>query len=158
MPSAALRWAGKAWMGWPRKRMLPAWMGNSPMMLRMRVVLPAPLRPITPAMLPSSRRRSTPRRICTVWMETSRPSIVSMACSLRRGPSAGDIELHVGIGQHLGRCAVGDHPAVVEGQDPGCITADDVHVVLHEQHRGAAAAHRPHDPVHDGELLLAADA
>ena len=48
------------------------------MMLFMSVVLPAPLRPISPAIVPVGRSNDMSRRICTDWIATSRLRISSM--------------------------------------------------------------------------------
>ena len=45
---------------------------------RISVVLPAPLRPMTPTNFPVGTSRFTPRRMPTVWMETSSASMRSM--------------------------------------------------------------------------------
>src|SRR5689334_16884835 len=99
------------------------------MTLFMSVVLPAPLRPMRPVMEPAGSSSDTPRRICTDWIETSRPSTLSM--------DAHHIFLYFRVGEGFPGRGVGDDAAVVEGENALGEAPDHVHVVLHEQHGGA---------------------
>src|SRR5262245_17944485 len=125
----------------------------APMRARSSVVLPAPLRPMSPHMSPSSTESETLRRIGTGPIATLRSDTLSMALPAAY-LGAADEGLHALVGQRRGGRAVGDHGAVVEGEHPVGEPCHDLHVVLHEQDRDTAGAQRRHDHVHDAELLL----
>src|SRR5262249_27207674 len=72
-----------------------------------RVVLPAPLRPISPVMLPCGSSSDTSRRICTLRIATLRPRMLSM-----QGPN--HVAPHLGVGERGLRRRVGDDAPVVE--------------------------------------------
>ena len=63
MPNCAIRNDGNFRTSWPPKRMMPARAGVNPMMERMVVVLPMPLRPISetisPFLIDNDRPNST---------------------------------------------------------------------------------------------------
>src|SRR3954454_21384998 len=126
-----------------------------PMSARRSVVLPAPLRPIRPHISPSLTSSDALRTTGTGPMATSRLSILST----RRGPGgywlrAADKRLHAGIGERLRRCAVGNYCPVVESEDAIRKSGDDIHVVLHKEHREPAALQGRHHHLHQLELLL----
>ena len=140
--------------------MVPPRAGKIPMMARISVVLPAPLRPIKPHTVPAGTSSSAPRM---------------MAVAADRDIERVEREDHVavpraGMGSPvMARCTCGsastvvgrpsrDDGAVDEGQHAARIARDDVHVVLDEHDRDALVAQRAHDEVHDGEFLLDADA
>src|SRR3982074_3284307 len=106
------------------------------MTLLISVVLPAPLRPMRPAMLPAGSSSETSRRICTAWMDTLRLSTLST-----RHP-AHHVALHLWIRQRDLRRRVGDDATVVERQHPLRKAAHDFHVVLDEKDRGALGPRR----------------
>ena len=63
MPSRAISWGGRPWIGLPSSRMVPLPGDSTPMMLRSVVVLPAPLRPSNATHSCSSTRRETSNRM-----------------------------------------------------------------------------------------------
>src|SRR3954453_24150467 len=106
-----------------------------PMIERIRVVLPAPLRPMRPLNFPGGTCMFTLRRILTGPMETSTPSMRStrrlLACWMQL--LADHIAAHLGVLEYLLRLAVGDYAAFVERENAMRIAADDVHIMLDEQ-------------------------
>src|SRR5947208_783044 len=102
-----------------------------PMMLFMSVVLPAPLRPMSPVIEPGGTASETSRRICTESIETLSPSTLSIAAS----QPAHHVALHFRVGERGLRRPVGDDPAVVEREHPPGEAGHDLHVVLDEKHR-----------------------
>src|SRR5262245_14309317 len=127
----------------PSNSMLPSRYGRMPMIVRISVVFPAPLRPISPANCPEPISMLTLRAIPSgpidPWTRLMR--------SMRLLPD------HVAAdflgGEHRGRRAVRDHPAIVERHDAARVARNDVHIVLDEQHADARAANRAHHEVHD---------
>src|SRR5687767_12724946 len=88
-----------------------------PMIARTSVVLPAPLRPISPTNWPAPTLRSTPRRMLAPWIATwspSTPSIEHLLDAARRVVFADHRRAHRGVGEHRLRCTVGDDAALVE--------------------------------------------
>src|SRR5687767_8306744 len=152
MPSETRRCVGMLASGAPSNSRAPSCWPSSPMMVRISVVLPAPLRPMRPANWPAPTCRRTLRRMPTGPMETETPSSLSM----RR--LANYVAPHFGRVQHLHRRAVGDDAAVVERDHTPRIARHDVHVVLDEEHRDALPAQRGHHEIHDAELLVGGDA
>src|SRR5262245_11512676 len=114
------------------------------MIARSSVVLPAPLRPISPANCPASSVRLTARRIATGPIATSRSCNSSMGTAF-----SGDVPPHLGIVEHPCRSAVGDHTPVVEREDAPCVMLDDLHVVLDEHHRYPIGSRGLDDRIHD---------
>src|SRR5436309_10140982 len=152
MPRPA-RW----WVGMPANRTLsnsslPV-AGVKPMIVRSRVVLPAPLRPMSPANSPASTSRSTSRRMATGPMDTDTPSSRSMRRLL-----ANDIAAHVLHAEHSLRRTIANDAAVVEGHHAAGKARDDIHVVLDENHPHAGIPRGTHYHVHDSELLVCRDA
>src|SRR6201998_4677797 len=118
----------------------------APMMARNSVVFPAPLRPISPHISPSSSANEAPRMIGTGPIDTLRLDTLNIgngACSALP-PGTADQRLNAGIGQRYGRRPVGDDGAVVQCQHTLGEALDDLHVVLHEQHSDLAAVQRRH--------------
>src|SRR5262245_9441107 len=118
--------------------------GNAPIRARISVVLPAPLRPIRPHISPSSIASDTLRMTGTGPIETLRSETLNM-----RGPQMGplgaaDQRLHLWIGEHRVGLFVRYHCAVVEGQHPIGKAADNIHVVLDEQHGDLSCLERRH--------------
>src|SRR4051794_28630594 len=111
MPRRVRAWVGIARRSWCSKRTAPLRVFRIPMMLFMRVVLPAPLRPMRPAIVPVGSERETSRRICTESMET-----LSLATSSTVHPSD-HVALHFRIGERDARGRVGNDAAVVERED-----------------------------------------
>src|SRR5215813_8417765 len=112
MPRLARRCAGKVSRStWPNSALPRA--GSAPISARIKVVFPAPLRPIKPHISPSFTAREASRIIGIDPIETLRFSILSMARP-RLEPHAGDELLHPRIIQRLVRGAIGYHRAVVK--------------------------------------------
>ena len=65
MPRVTTAWASSAVMSWPANEMVPLRDGKSPAMVFMRVVLPAPLEPMTVTISPSPTRSDTSS---SAWM------------------------------------------------------------------------------------------
>src|SRR6266536_190138 len=128
MPRPA-RW----WVGMPANRTLSNSSlpvpGVKPMIVRSRVVLPAPLRPMSPANSPVSTSRSTLRRMATGPIDTDTPSSRSMRRLL-----ASDIAAHVLHAEYILRRTIANDAAVVEGHHAAGKARDDIHVVLDENH------------------------
>src|SRR5271154_2307352 len=150
MPWPTRPCAGSAMRSTSPKTAVPV-AGIAPISARSSVVLPAPLRPMSPHISPVSMARLAPRMIGIGPIETSRPDTLSMA-ALPPRPRPADEQLDPGIGEGDGRGPVGDHGAVVEGEHAVGIALDDLHVVLDEQHREPAAPQRRHYDLHDAEL------
>src|SRR5688500_4524787 len=148
MPSETRRWVGTPASAAPSKLMAPEAWRSSPMIVRISVVLPAPLRPMRPANWPAPTSMLTPRRIPTGPIETETASSRNM----RRLPD--HVAAHLFGVQHLAGLPVGDDLAVVKSDHARGIARHDLHVVLDEQHRYALPAHRAHDDIHDAELLF----
>src|SRR3954463_6956077 len=132
MPRPARAWRGRRDKSSPWKRTAPPMGGRWPITVRIRLVLPAPLRPTRPTMLPAGTSSEKPRSASTEAIVTCSAFTLSIS-SLR----ARDVAAHVAVAEHLCRRAVGKHAAAIEGDDPRGVARHDVHVVLDEQHRGA---------------------
>src|SRR3989441_5547086 len=152
MPSETRRCVGMAPSTAPSNCIAPSRCASRPMMVRISVVLPAPLRPMRPANSPAPTSMLTLRRMAIGPMDTETRSSRSM-CLL-----ANHVTAHLLRRQDLGGGTVGDHPALVERDHAVGIARHDVHVVLDEQHRDALPAYRAHDEIHDLELLVRGDA
>src|SRR3974390_3707443 len=134
MPCPARWCAGSASRStWPSS-ILPV-AGIAPISARSNVVLPAPLRPIRPHTSPSLTLSDASRMIGTGPIETSRFATLSMAGLLDRSfeANAANQFLHLLIRQGLGRCAVGDHGAVVKREYAIGETCNNLHVMLDEE-------------------------
>src|SRR6476620_1501321 len=120
-----------------------------PMIERISVVLPAPLRPMRPLNFPGGTCMFTLRRMLTGPIETSRPSMRSTRRLLARWMQwlPDHIAAHVGVVQYDLRLAVGDDAALVEGENAMRVAADDVHIMLDEQHRHALRGERRHHDI-----------
>src|SRR5208282_4344823 len=112
--------------------------GNRPMMLRIRLVFPAPLRPISPAMMPLGSSMVTSRRTVTAWIAASRPEILSTRDVLRfrahRHLPSDHVLAHISVAKHVSRSTIRQNASFVESDDPLGVPADDLHVVLDEEH------------------------
>src|SRR5438128_12613764 len=108
--------------------MLPERVGKAPTIARMRVVSPAPFRPMTPHSDPAGTSSETARRIGVAPMLTSRRSTSSTPPPRHMLPDAG-------VSQHVGRRPVGQDPTLVKGDDAPAVALHDVDVVLDEHHR-----------------------
>src|SRR5580700_5740972 len=91
--------------------------GMAPMMARNNVVFPAPLRPISPHISPSSSANEAPRMIGTGPIDTLRSDTLNMVGRAGDAPQPGaaDQGLNTLIAQRFAWRAVGDHGAVVKG-------------------------------------------
>src|SRR2546423_3289316 len=119
---------------------------SRPMTVFMRVVWPAPLRPMRPVIEPLGTSSEISRRTCIAAMETFRFSILST--------QSHHVALHLGMRERrLGR-RIDDDAAVVEREHALREAADDLHVVLDEKHRRSLGPHRLEHHPHDPELLL----
>src|SRR3974390_3728143 len=117
MPCPARWCAGSARRStWPSSIFPVA--GIAPISARSNVVLPPPLRPIRPHISPSLTLSDASRMIGIEPIETSRFATLSIAGLLDRSFEAGAAVqfLHLWSRQSLGRCAVGDHGAIVKRQ------------------------------------------
>src|ERR1700685_567352 len=112
------------------------------MMARNSVVLPAPLRPMSPYILPSSNAKDALRMIGIGPIDTLRSETLNMGGRTSGGldPGAADQGLHAGIGQRRRRRAISDHGAVVKCQHTVGKALHDLHVVFDEQHGDLAGA------------------
>src|SRR6185312_9221359 len=138
------RWAGSASRSTLSSPTAPV-DGRSPINARRSVVLPAPLRPISPHISPSLTTSVAPRRIGMAPIDALRLETLSTGCSPGSNtlePGAADQFLHLRIVQRLAGRSVGDDGAVVERKHPVGKTADDFHIVLLEQHGDLAALER----------------
>src|ERR1700733_12354118 len=117
MPCAARRCGGKVnrSIGPSSARPLA---GMAPMMARNKVVFPAPLRPISPHISPSSSANDAPRMIGTGPIETLRFDTLNMGgrAGSALPPGTADQGLNTLIAQRFGGRPVGDHGAVVKCQ------------------------------------------
>src|SRR6266705_2636145 len=115
MPSRVRACVGAPSKSAPSKLTAPPDTRSKPMMLFMSVVLPAPFRPIRPAMLPLGSSSETSRRICTAPIATLSAAILSTAPPYFLAIRLSDhVTPHVGVAEHGLRTGVGDDPAVVE--------------------------------------------
>src|SRR6185295_9529526 len=128
MPSCTRACVGCASRSRPANCTLPFPALSRPMTVFISVVLPAPLRPMSPIIARSGTDSVTPRRICTALIATSRLRTSSM-----RGPGAAhDMPAHFGIGEGDLRRGVGNDAAVVEREHALREAAHHFHVVLDE--------------------------
>src|SRR2546422_7996189 len=146
MPMRVRRQVGVASRSAPWKLIAPLETLRIPMMLFMSVVLPAPLRPMSPAIVPTGSASETSRRIRTDWIETLRFSTLSTQHPTHH------VALHLRIGERNLRRRVGDDAPVVEREHAPGKAAYHLHVVLDKQHRGALGAHRRRSEEHTSEL------
>src|SRR5215475_4011916 len=152
MPRLARRCAGKVSRStWPNSALPRA--GSAPISARIRVVFPAPLRPINPHISPSFTARNASRIIGIDPIETFRFSILSMTAP-RLEAHASDEFLHPWVIQRLVRSAVGDDRTVIEGKNTVSKARDDLHVMFDKQHRDLACLERRHDDLHQVEFFL----
>src|SRR6476620_877318 len=116
--------------------------GSAPINARIRVVLPAPLRPIRPENCRSPSDSCASRMISMVPIETCSAETSSMGRSagvefavLRPDQRSCDELAHAFVAERLCRRPVRNHGAVVEGQYAVGEPLHDLHVVLDEQDR-----------------------
>src|SRR5262245_19291117 len=128
MPRLARRYAGFVSRSTSPNSALPR-AGSAPISARIRVVFPAPLRPISPHISPSFTARDASRIIGIDPIETFRFSILSMT-GPRFESHAGDDLLYPRVIQCLVRGAVGDDRAIVEGKNSVGKTSNDLHVMF----------------------------
>src|SRR5215471_6987394 len=157
MPSRALPCAGTAAREWPAKTIPPPCQESRPITVRSSVVLPAPLRPMSPAICPRPTESDAPRRILVDLIDTSRRSMDSTVASrAARSLLADDKFSHFGIAQHRVGLAVGDDPAFVESEHPARVPPNHLDIVLDEEHRHPRSTDRLQHDVHQPEFLLCA--
>src|SRR5260221_8700992 len=122
MQSRAGRCVGSGTRSRSSTRTVPREGLSRPITAFMSVVLPAPLRPMSPVMEPVGTSSETPRSTCTEASETLRSRMLSM--------TSHDVALHFRVGERHLRRGVGDDAAVIEGEHALREAADDLHVVL----------------------------
>src|SRR4030081_407841 len=123
MPRAARAGRGSRARSAPSNLPAPPLAGRCPMTVRIRLVLPAPLRPTRPTMLPRCTSSEKPRSAWTDAMVTCNDSIFSIAAA------PGHVAPPLGVGEPHARRAVGQNAAAVERHDAACVARDDLHVV-----------------------------
>src|SRR6266487_3834828 len=125
------------------------------MMVRSVVVFPAPLRPTRQTTSRARTSMETRLRIWLSWMKTSRSATASILVT----PPPDDHVDHALVGLDGRGRGIGQHLALVEGDDPVRVAEDDVHVVL-DLDDGAKAdpLGRLDQDVHDHVLVGRADA
>src|SRR4029453_7848137 len=151
MPSRVRACGGMRVSTSPSNSMVPPRAGRRPMMPRMSVVLPAPLRPMRPAIMPLGSSSATSRRMLTDPIDTSSPLILSIGVvrfSCQDLGAAGHIAANLLVGEHRGGQTIGENTALVECHDALRVTAHDVHVVLDEQHGHPVGSHGGHTRGH----------
>src|SRR6202521_2552981 len=148
MPILARWWVGMPANRTPSNSSLPVAF-IKPMIVRSKVVLPAPLRPISPANSPASTCRPTSRRMPTGPIDTDTQSSRSMRCLL-----ANDIAAHFLHAEHNLRRTIANDGAVVESHHAASKACNDIHIVLDKNHFHAGIARRIHHHAHDSELLV----
>src|SRR3954467_14858763 len=129
MPRRARSWVSTERRSLPSKLSAPAPGFRIPMMVFIRVVLPAPLRPMRPVIDPGVSSSDTSRRMCTAAIDTFR--FVTLSTVARH------VAAHVLVGERGLRRRVGDDAPIVEGEHALRKAAHHLHVVLDEEHRGA---------------------
>src|SRR5262245_5040624 len=146
-------------MGCPWNSTRPPLGRSAPMIVRSVVVLPDPLRPTRQTTSRGPTSSETRRRMWLVWMNTSRSARVSISRSAPDGPAADHGVDNPLIGQDRRGRGVGQHLALVEGDDAVRIRKDDVHVVLDlDDGAESDAPGRRNQGLHDGRLVRRADA
>src|SRR5712691_8616925 len=127
MPSRVRACVGVSSSSMPSKFTVPLDALSRPIRLFMSVVLPAPFRPISPAMLPVGSSSETSRRICTAPIATLSAAILSTRRPLlfTLEIAANHVASHVRVAEHGVGAAVGDDPAVVEREHAPGEAADD---------------------------------
>src|SRR5919206_2859464 len=129
MPKRTRACVGAASRSLPSNCTAPLAALRRPMSVFMSVVLPAPLRPMSPIIAPSGTASDTSRNICTALIATLR----FFNSSMRGSPQAADdVPPHVRIGERDLRCGVGDDATVVEREHALREAAHHFHVVLYE--------------------------
>src|SRR5258705_3795351 len=129
-PRRGISWTRRRWISSSRNRMRPARGRRYPMMARRVVDLPAPLRPTRQTTSRSFPSSETGRRMWLDWMKTSMASTLSPGAS-RSSRTAADHHVYdPRVGADRGGGRVGQHPTLVEGDDPVRVAEHDVHVVL----------------------------
>src|SRR5437016_1779664 len=138
-------------MSSPLNMILPLRTGNSPMMLSIVVVLPAPLRPTSTTASPSRTLSDTPLR---TWAAPRNVLIRSSSSMVLRSQKIGG-DLFV-VPDLVGG-AVGQDRALVHGDDAGAVSEDHVHVVLDDDGGDSPGPDHGGNDVHDGRFLAGAD-
>src|SRR5690242_17007720 len=129
MPSRAMAWGRRPWMGRPSKRTVPRLGGSTPITVRMVVVLPAPLRPSSTVTASGRTRSETPCRMWCWPMFVCTPS--SSSTSGMRAPEVRGLDLRARA--DLGGRPVGDEAAVLQHRDRVGQGHHHVDLVLDEQ-------------------------
>src|SRR6185437_11585130 len=154
------RWAGSDSKSTSSSSAVPV-DGRRPISARRSVVLPAPLRPISPHISPSLTASVAPRRIGIAPIDALRLETLSTGGSPAGDafePDAANQFLHFRIVERLLGRAVGDDGAVVERKHAVGKTADDFHIVLDEQYRDLPTLECRHHDLHQIEFFLDRDA
>src|SRR3972149_1617617 len=141
MPSRVRAWVFAATRSLLSNLIDPLVALSRPMMLFISVVLPAPLRPISPAMVPVGSCSDTSRKICTDWIETLRFATLSICRAfLLVHPvqlASDHVALDLGVGERDFRRRVGDDASIIKSEHALREAAHHLHVMFDEQHRRA---------------------
>src|ERR1041384_8149735 len=146
MPRRARSWVATRSRSRLSKRTEPRPALRRPITVFITVVLPAPLRPMSPVMEPVGTSSETSRRICIDAIETLSRSISSTA--------ADHVAFDLGMRERIPGRRVRDDAPVVEREHALREAAHHLHVVLDEEHGRALGTHRLEHHLHDAELLL----
>src|SRR4051812_23000461 len=133
MPSRAIRYGGRRSMARPSYRMAPRRGCSSPTIVRIVVVLPAPLRPSKTV---TRSRRTVTDTPCRMWCcpMSAWTSPTSRTASGSDTGAAAEIRgLDLGVARDRLRRVVGDEAAVLEDGDRVRERHDHVDLVLDEQ-------------------------
>src|SRR6516162_9640282 len=161
MPHFARRCGGRRLMSRPRNVILPERMGNSPVMLSMMVVRPAPLRPTSDTTSfsatvsdTSCRMWAGPRKVLMRSSSSSTSAILASGRQRGAEQDAGDLVVRPDL---RGR-AIGEKSSLVHHHDAVRVAEYDVHVVLDDHCGHRAGAHHRGDGIHDLALVARAHA
>src|SRR5262245_53059126 len=132
MPCRAMRLDLRPINSWPWNLIEPLRLASIPMMARMVVVLPAPLRPSKVTTSPAFTSKVMP---CSTWLspyQALRSRTLSCTSAMAR-PHVGFDDL--GVLRDLGIVALGQNLAARQDGDPLRQVRDHRQVVLHHQYR-----------------------
>src|SRR6266496_1957652 len=136
----------------PSRSIRPELRWVNPMMLRIVVVLPAPLRPTSPTMAPVSIAKRSPRRMLTPLIATEMPSTRSTLVFSENAAA------NLRACQHIGDRTVGNDFSAIECHGPFCVALHNLQVVLNEDRGDTALLERRHQRIHDRKLVARAHA
>src|SRR5262249_471971 len=130
MPCRAMRLDLRSINSWPSNLIEPLRLASMPMIARMVVVLPAPLRPSKVTTSPGFTSKVMG---CRTWLSPYQPlrSRTLSCASLMSGPHIG-LD-HLGIFRHLGVVALGQDLTACQHRDALRQIGDHRQIVLHHQ-------------------------